>query len=242
MQVIQQFDPSQASKGVIAVGAADQGSKMLLYNKSPYDLQLDFLNGSQSIAHAKQARVWTLDGDTKQINWTVPSSQSVKNPPQSIVQGELYNPDEPVEGVYPVQLDTQTDLSNNLIGQNQAVFVPAFGTQVNRNTLDLTSGSSPFNILIGKYIATNYLSGFTFSVHPTTAGQLFYLITIGGIVNGASMTYACTATTTNGDHISEIFTPAIPAYDPSAAITLHVAPNGTGTGQTYAVVMHMYQA
>lgn len=121
MQRIISFNPGDnvtypAQLGVINVGAADAGSKLLLYNETPYNLDLDFLNGNQSILHAWEARYWTLDGDTKQINWVIDSSLSVTSPPISLVMGELYGPTEKIEGTYPVALIRQIGdiaVSNN---------------------------------------------------------------------------------------------------------------------------------
>ena len=111
------FNPLDTTKypqgiGQMSVGAADSGSKILLYNESPVNLTLDFFNGNQSILHAWEARYWTLDGDTKQIEWYISASLNVTNPPISIIIGELYRPDEKVEGAYPMALIRQASVGN----------------------------------------------------------------------------------------------------------------------------------
>lgn len=231
MQVIKQFDPSTASSGVILVGAADQGSKMLLYNKSPLDLQLDFLNGSQSIAHAKQARVWTLDGDTKQINWTVPSQQKTANPAQSIVQGELYNPDEPVEGTYPVQLDTQTDFGNRLQNTGAANLQPLAWSSTTGITLTQ----------VGSVGVTNYISGLSLTSQITTTGTVQYSIQVTNIIQGQSLYFFGTANTTTCANIQAVFTPSLPTYQAGLALAIIITITGAGTGGNYSVIAPIYQ-
>lgn len=113
MRRIANFDPSKATtKPYIDVGAADTGSKVLLYNESPYNIDLDFFNGSASILHAWEARYWTLDGETKQVGWTIDSSLNVTNPPISLVMGEIYDPQEKLEGSYPMALIRQASVGN----------------------------------------------------------------------------------------------------------------------------------
>lgn len=131
MQIIPQFDPGNTAlypdgNGVIDVGAADAGSKALFYNESPFNINLDFYNGNQGLLHAWEARYWSLDGDTKQIGWSLATSLNVVNPPISVVMGELYGPHERLEGTYPVALIRQ-------IGGQQAI-VSGSSTLVNTNS------------------------------------------------------------------------------------------------------------
>lgn len=100
--------------GVILVGAADAGSKVLFYNESPYNLQIDFLNGSLDVLHAWEARWWILDGDTKQVAWLILSSLTATTAPISVVMGTLYGPNEQVPGTYPVSLFRQTNIGNSV--------------------------------------------------------------------------------------------------------------------------------
>lgn len=189
MQIIPQFDPSQAANGVINVGAADAGSKILLYNKSPIDLNLDFYNGNQSIAHAKQARVWTLDGDTKEIGWSVESQQKVITPAMSLVQGELYGPLEVIDGTFPVHLDTQTDNSNLLINTSQANF--------EMDHKDFTSGNKGNVFLTPDATETAYITGFCLSAQPGAA-LLNLNVDIAGVNGVANPDYWICSTTTLG--------------------------------------------
>src|SRR5579859_6065667 len=115
--LIPSFNPGDSvlyplKNGVINVGAADAGSKALFYNESPYNLNLDFYNGSQKILHAWEARYFILDGDTKQIGWSIGSQLAVVGTPISLVMGELYSPSEQLEGTYPLALIRQTNVGN----------------------------------------------------------------------------------------------------------------------------------
>lgn len=113
MRIIPSFDPSvTTTQPYISVGAADANCKLLLYNESNYNLALDFQNGSSSILHAWEARYWTLDGDTPQVNWSIESILNLTNPPISSIKGELYGKNEKVEGSYPIALIRQASVGN----------------------------------------------------------------------------------------------------------------------------------
>lgn len=216
MQLILPFDPSQETNGVIQVGAADAGSKMLLFNKSPYDLALDFYNGNQSIAHAKQARVWTLDGDTKQVGWSVYSQQNVITPAQTIIQGELYGPLEVIDGTFPVHLDTQTDNSNLLINTSQANF--------EMDHKDFTSGTKGNVFLTPSATQTAYITGFCLSAQPGAA-LLNLNVDIAGVNAAANPDYWIISTTTLGCFQLVTFPVAQPATAVNTAIGVRLLTN-----------------
>jgi hypothetical protein len=99
--------------GTFNVGAANAGSKILFYNESPLNIDLDFMNGSTDVLHAWEANWWLLDGDTKQIEWEIdPNSLNMIDPPISVVFMTLYNPNEFMSGQYPVALVRQTNQGN----------------------------------------------------------------------------------------------------------------------------------
>jgi hypothetical protein len=99
--------------GVFAVGAADENSKILFYNESPLNLDLDFYNGATDKLHAWEAKYWTLDGDTKQIGWQISANTlNVTTPPINVVTLTLYGPNESVSGQYPIQLQRQVNNGN----------------------------------------------------------------------------------------------------------------------------------
>jgi hypothetical protein len=103
--------------GSFDVGAANSGSKILFYNESPLNIDLDFLNGSTDVLHAWEANWWLLDGDTKQIEWQIdPNSLNMVDPPLSVVFMTLYNPGEFMSGQYPVALVRQTNQGNPQAG------------------------------------------------------------------------------------------------------------------------------
>lgn len=113
MRPIPSFDPgSTPAGGTITVGAADAGAKLLLYNESFYNLRIDFLNGKQDTLHAWEARWWPLDGDTKEVEWTIDSTLIVLSAPISLVMGTLYDAGEELPGTYPFPLIRQANIGN----------------------------------------------------------------------------------------------------------------------------------
>jgi hypothetical protein len=105
--------------GMFAVGAANEGSKILLYNASPLSFQLDFLNGQTDTLHPWEANPWTLDGDTKQIQWTIDTdSLNVSTPPITTIFLTLYGAQEKLTGTYPVSLPYQTSLGGGTTSTN----------------------------------------------------------------------------------------------------------------------------
>ena len=110
--------PSDTTKwpqglGTFDIGAANEGSKILMYNETPLNLQLDFLNGSTDTLHAWEANFWPLDGDTKQVQWQIDAdSLNVSTPPINAVFLTLYGSNEPIHGQYPMALVRQASVGN----------------------------------------------------------------------------------------------------------------------------------
>jgi hypothetical protein len=113
--------------GMFAVGAANEGSKILIYNASALSFQLDFLNGQTDTLHPWEANWWPLDGDTKQIQWAIDTdSLNVSTPPITTIFLTLYGAQEKLTGTYPVSLPYQTSLgggqtSTNVTSTNNAI-------------------------------------------------------------------------------------------------------------------------
>lgn len=119
MLPIPSFDPGDtilypSGSGTINVGAADAGSKILFYNESFYNILIDFLNGSQEVLHAWEARWWPLDADTKELQWKIDSVLSALASPIRMVMGTLYRPGEQIPGTYPISLTRQTNIGNTV--------------------------------------------------------------------------------------------------------------------------------
>lgn len=165
------FNPGDTTKypngnGLINVGAADEGCKMLLYNESPYNIDIDFLNGNISTLHAWEARYWTLDGDTKQVEWAINTTLAFSAPPISQVMGELYRADEKIEGTYPFGLVRQTGVGNVVstnMGTNQVVNDgnPVVSTVIEATQSGNTGGSNLFagndgSFYYGQWVASVY--------------------------------------------------------------------------------------
>jgi hypothetical protein len=113
LRPIPSFNPANSpAGGSINLGAADAGARILLYNESFYNIKIDFLNGNQDILHAWEARWWPLDGDTKEVDWTIDSTLTVLSAPISLVMGSLYDANEELPGTYPISLIRQTNIGN----------------------------------------------------------------------------------------------------------------------------------
>lgn len=166
MRRIANFDPSVAGTNpTIEVGAADAGSKVLLYNLSPRNLDLDFYNGNNSVLHAWEARYWTLDGETREIGWSLDSIINVTNaPPISLVMGELYSPQEQVEGTFPISLMHQTSVGN-----------PVSTNVTGASTLVNTGNPSNTNVAT---VSSTAAAGNAFTL--TNDGLMALLVTIAG--------------------------------------------------------------
>lgn len=123
MLPIQPFDPAATPNGgKIALSASDPGARILFYNESDNNINLDFLNGNRDMLHAWEARYWTLDGNQDEIDWTIDSTLNVDSTPISRITGTLYGANEELPGTYPVQLIRQTHVGNPLtVGQTTAV-------------------------------------------------------------------------------------------------------------------------
>jgi hypothetical protein len=141
MQRLPNVHPSDTVKfpsgrGSFFVSAANEGSKILLYNGTQLTLQLDFLNGKSDTLHPWEANYWTLDGDTKEIQWNIDSdSLNVSTPPISAVFLTLYDASEQVSGTYPVSLFYQTSLGGGTTSTSVA------------STNTVSNESNPINTL-----------------------------------------------------------------------------------------------
>lgn len=118
MQRLPNIHPNDTSlypnaNGTFNVGAADAGAKILLYNQTPLNLQLDFFNGATDTLHAWEANFWVLDGDTKEIGWSIDiDSLNVAQPPIETIFLTLYGAHEKIPGTYPVALINQISIGN----------------------------------------------------------------------------------------------------------------------------------
>jgi len=118
MQKLPNINPLDTNKypngmGTFNVGAADAGAKILMYNESPLNIDLDFYNGYTDTLHAWEANYWTLDGDTPQLGWQIdPDSPVVTTPPINAVFLTLYGPTERLQGTYPMALVRQANVGN----------------------------------------------------------------------------------------------------------------------------------
>lgn len=145
MRLIPPFDPSQATTHpYVDIGAANVNCKMLLYNESPYNIDLNFDNGNTSTLHAWEARYWTLDADTRQVGWKINTALAVTGPPISLVMGELYNEYEKVEGSYPMALIRQASVGGTVTTSAGATLSNS-GNSSGSNVVSVSSTAAPGN-------------------------------------------------------------------------------------------------
>jgi hypothetical protein len=181
--------------GMFAVGAANEGSKILLYNASPLSFQLDFLNGQTDTLHPWEANPWTLDGDTKQIQWTIDTdSLNVSTPPITTIFLTLYGAQEKLTGTYPVSLPYQTSLgggqtSTNVTSTNNAI--------VNDGN---TAGTSIIETtVVGKASTTILTNDGILNLMTLIAGTLQQLIKTQAVGNPLLLGLATTITEVLGN-------------------------------------------
>lgn len=173
--------------GMISVGAGDKGSKLLLYNESPVNINVDFFNGNISILHAWEARFWTLDGDTRQVEWYINSSLNVSNPPISLVIGELYRADEKLEGSYPMALVRQSSVGNpgGVATTSQSSTVNNLGAAANTSVINVSSAANTASTV-------TLTNDGLFNVFVTIAGQLVQALKTqetGAVIQLAAVNY-----------------------------------------------------
>lgn len=112
MRIVGSFDPSMSTSGTIAVGAADSGAKVLLYNLSLVNLKLDFEDGNTALLHAGEANYWTLENFTPEISWDQFSILNAAQPAISEVSIVVYDAGEQLDGTYPMSLIHQINVGN----------------------------------------------------------------------------------------------------------------------------------
>jgi len=221
MRILPTFDPSAKTSGVIAVGAADQGAKLLIYNESSINVALDFLNGNQCVIHANEARIVVLDGNTGEIHWFQHSVVAVIGSSISLFIMELYGGSEEVEGTYPISL-TRTTITGNPSGVTTTVTSTqstltndggAAATSIVEATQATSTGSNVSitnsgNAYIAEYVTSVYQKIFQVIAGATTGiilgatnravqivGDLFFKGTLGVVVAGDILDGGSTGTT-----------------------------------------------
>jgi|GEM_PF-3894187 len=221
MRILPTFDPSAKTSGVIAVGAADQGAKLLIYNESSINVALDFLNGNQCVIHANEARIVVLDGNTGEIHWFQHSVVAVIGSSISLFIMELYGGSEEVEGTYPISL-TRTTITGNPSGVTTTVTSTqntivndgaAAATSIVEATQATSTGSNVSitnsgNAYIAEYVTSVYqkifqvIAGATIGIilgatnrAVQIVGDLFFKGTLGVVVVGDILDGGSTGTT-----------------------------------------------
>ncbi len=210
MRILPSFDPSAQTNGIIAVGAADENAKLLIYNESSINVGLDFLNGNQCVIHANEARIVVLDSNTQEIHWFQHSVVAVIGASISLFIMELYGGSEELSGTYPISL-TRTTITGNPSGvattvtstQTQLVNDGAVAaTTLVESTQASSTGSNVFvtnsgNAYLAEYVASVYQKIFQVVAGATVGiilgatnravqvvGDLFFKGTLGVVVAG----------------------------------------------------------
>jgi hypothetical protein len=111
MRYITTFDPTATKSGVVSIGTANPGDKVLMTNLTAVNIFLNFEDGTTDILHAGQANFWVLENITPQIEWSQKTVLPVvATPTQCDVV--LYSANEKIEGTYPVSLIYFTIVAN----------------------------------------------------------------------------------------------------------------------------------
>jgi hypothetical protein len=128
MQRLTSIHPSDLAKfpngrGTISLPASNAGTKVVMYNETPLNIDLDFLNGASDVLHAWEANYWTLDGNVDEIDWNIDvDSLNVSNPPINAVFLTLYQPGETLrDKTYPMPLIRQLGGPAQLTSSNSLV-------------------------------------------------------------------------------------------------------------------------
>lgn len=162
-------------RGTIGIGSPNAGSKVLFYNETPVNLDLDFYNGSTDVLHAWEANFWILDGEVGDITWQIDAdSLNVSNPPINAVFTTLYEPNESLGGkTYPMPLIRQ--LGQQAVtggGGVIAAILQNIGNAPGTNVIQINSTSNANN-----------------SLTLTNDGLLDLLVTIGATLVQVLRTY-----------------------------------------------------
>lgn len=156
--------------GQFSIPSAGDNSKLLMYNETPLNIDLDFLDGRTDTLHAWEANWWPIDSNTTEIDWQIDiDSLSVTTPPINAIFLTLLYPNEPIRGTYPISL-VRTVGGNVTTQQSQ--------------TLDNTGNAPGSNVVT---IGSTAASGNTFTL--TNDGLLALAVTIAGILKAVLQTF-----------------------------------------------------
>lgn len=156
--------------GQFSIPSAGDNSKLLMYNETPLNIDLDFLDGRTDTLHAWEANWWPIDSNTTEIDWQIDiDSLSVTTPPINAIFLTLLYPNEPIRGTYPISL-VRTVGGNVTTQQSQ--------------TLDNTGNASGSNVVT---IGSTAAPGNTVTL--TNDGLLDLLVTIAGALVQVLRTY-----------------------------------------------------
>ena len=157
-------------RGTLPIPSAGDNSKILMYNETPLNVDLDFLDGRTDTLHAWEANWWPIDSNTTEIDWQIDAdSLSVSTPPINAIFLTLLYPNEPIRGTYPISL-VRTVGGNVTTQQSQ--------------TLDNTGNAPNSNVVT---IASTAANGNTVTL--TNDGLFQLAVTIAGILKTVLQTF-----------------------------------------------------
>ena len=211
---IKAFDPVAVPSGTILIGASTACARILLYNRSPVDLQLNFPDGGTAYLHAMEARVFARPIIVRSIDYSTLAILNSANYPLSQIKGEVYTSEEHFEGTYPVQLAGIANIGNTL-GVNTNVVATqttlvndgsVANTQIVESTLVGGTASNikldnSGNVTIAEYVGSVYtklLQVVSGAATPILIGALTRLTRILGSLQVDGATTLTGATTITG--------------------------------------------
>jgi|SRR5579875_98557 hypothetical protein len=155
MNLINAFDPSAATTGIIDTGQAQSCGKVVLYNHSNVGLLLTFVDNSQQILPAWWVKTFTIPkSGSSAITWKQAYVLQSDSTNISMIYGESYAPNE------------------NAPNLNQQIFT----TNIQSSVLN-ASNYGPGDVSITINVSNNpngkllYITGFTVSSGPPSTTQ-----------------------------------------------------------------------
>src|SRR5260370_13005964 len=112
--VVATFDPNAVTTGTFASNLSNGIGKIIVWNESNWILDLTFTDGETDIAPAWTASIFELTGPQGKITWTQDTQLNLASSPISKVWVVSYRDEEPIPGVFPLALVSQSSISNTV--------------------------------------------------------------------------------------------------------------------------------
>ena len=105
------FDPSASVTGTFNTGLP-VGGHFIIFNESPYGLNLTFNDKQASYVPAWSADIFTQPVQSPIVTWSQANTLNASSPPLSTVNVVSYYPSEKISGYFPIALARQQNVGN----------------------------------------------------------------------------------------------------------------------------------